>query len=244
LHGRPIGRPYTCLFLWVIKDHHAIARPYQRAAPKHSGMNMNQSPSKTQRRRLPRYLRNGLLLLALPVLLVAVGYGAIELFARYGGDWAMRDQLPVPPDSQQIDVLYSNAEFIMKTVFYTHDGSPETLRDWFIDQGITLSSTGVYRDYEASSNENAYFVLGYEVETSSRKMHRDAIRRTHPELLWIGDIQAGCGGWTIFRTEEGLKKLFPQVTLEVPADKTVFALHTCWPNVDKAPPNQPVYPIN
>jgi hypothetical protein len=205
-------------------------------------MNMTQSPAEPQR--LLRHLRNGLLLLMIPVILVVGSYGFSELFARYGGDWAMSDQIPVPPDSQQIDVLYANAEFIMKTVFYTHDGSPETVRDWFIEQGITLSSTGVYREYEASSNEDAYFVLGYEVDTSGRKMHRDAIHRTHPELYWIGDIQAGCGGWTVFRTEDGLKKLFPQVPLDVPAGKTIFAIHTCWPNVDKAPPNQPVYPVN
>jgi hypothetical protein len=206
---------------------------------------MNQSPADAQRHsRLPPYLRRGLLLIVIPVLLVLVVYGVIELFARYGGDWAMSDQIPVPPDSQHINVLYANAEFVMKTVFYSHNGSPETLRDWFVDQGVSLSSTGVYREYEASSNEDAYFVLGYEVNTSGREMHRDAIRRTHPELNWIGDIQAGCGGWTVFKTIEGAQDRFPQVNLDVPAGKTVFAIHTCWPNVDKAPPNQPVYPVN
>lgn len=183
-------------------------------------------------------------LLLISILLAVACYGGMWVFAHDGGEWAMSDQIPVPPDSQQIEVLYMNAEFVMKTVFYTHEGSAETLRDWFIEQGITLSSTGVYRDYEASSNENAYFVLGYEVDTSGRKMHRDAIRRTHPELLWIGDIQAGCGGWTAFKSVDAARDVFPQVTLEVPAGKTVFAIHTCWPNVDKAPPNQPVYPVS
>jgi hypothetical protein len=27
-HGRPMGRPYTDLFLRVTKDHHVIVRPY------------------------------------------------------------------------------------------------------------------------------------------------------------------------------------------------------------------------
>jgi len=203
---------------------------------------MDQQPSKSQRHRFSPYLRRGLLLIMIPVLVVAAGYGAIELFARYGGDWAMSDQIPVPPDSQQIQVFYGDAAFMMKSAFYAHHWAPETLRDWFIEQGIYLT-VNPYGEHKYLDSAGYYNVLGYEVTTFKRTLHRSAIQYTHPDLRWLGDVQAGCGGWTVFKSPDDVSSIFEGLVLEVPEGKSVFAIHTCWPNLDEAPPNQPVYPV-
>jgi hypothetical protein len=50
-------------------------------------------------------------------------------------------------------------------------------------------------------------------------------------MEWMTYVNAGCGGWTVFKSVEAARSVFPQVTFDVTQGKTVFAIHTCWPNV-------------
>jgi hypothetical protein len=187
---------------------------------------VNDAPLDPQKRKRPQARSwGGLRLLLIPVIVAAACYSGLWLLARFGSEWAMADQVPLPPQSQLLDVIYADYDPVLKTTFYRHEGSPETLRDWFVAQKAVPENRSYYETQDESAR---YSLLGYKASTARYTLYRLALYVTNSPDFWLVEHQA-CGGWTVFKDAAKIEKLYPEVQFDSVEGTTVFAIHLCVP---------------
>jgi hypothetical protein len=180
------------------------------------------------KRSLPR--RTGCLKLLLILIVLAVAcYGGMWVFARYGGEWAMSDQIPIPRESQLLLTDYEVGWVTIKTSFYTHSWPAEALKEWFEQEGIPLLA--IYPQLEDQDPKNDFFFMSGTRLTSNQRLHRNSVSFTSN---WTRDERSQgthmCGGLTLFKTEEAFHRSYPDVAL--PNGMTAFVVRICSPNLE------------
>jgi len=155
------------------------------------------------------------ILLMIPVFC----YAGMWLFARYGGEWATSNEIPIPPDSEFVALTYEESDltyYMSKNHLYFHNSSPEIIYDWYRTNGV-----GFFDD-----NESIWKGVTFYGDSASGALHRLSVWNTTD---WYDDIVASCKGVTIYRHYDAVIENFPEVI--IPENKTAFIVSPCWANV-------------
>jgi hypothetical protein len=201
---------------------------------------MSHVPSDSQKQKRSQTRPWGCLrVLLIPIFLAAACYSGMWVLARYGGDWAISDQFPVPPESQAISASYNAQGFIVKNTVYVHSWTPEDLRIWFEQADILFllkcGAPSTPKDehcYEFGARD--YGRQLKQRETARLVLYRASIGLTLSPTLWnyMGwdNMQTMCASVSIYGAGERdeFAKLYPN--LEIPEGKTAFVTANCWPN--------------
>jgi|GEM_PF-1374585 len=196
-----------------------------------------QLPTESQKRKRLQPRRIGCLrLLLIPVFLIAACYGGMWVFARYGGEWVMSDQIPIPPESQLIHVDYREGPYKAKTSIYFHTWTPDMLRDWFIQEGISLTPI-LYIDYDpyskASSGQEKYFEYDDHYSTMEAGRHYTLRQQLHIIALlttnWFEEMTYCYCGLSVYKTKEAFLKYYPDLVL--PERMSAFSVSFSWPYI-------------
>jgi hypothetical protein len=190
---------------------------------------MDQTLTDAQKRKRPPSRQPGCLkLLLIPLLLGVACYGGMWVFARYGGEWAMSDQILIPPESQLLLTKYEDGWVTMKTRLYTHLWSPKVLKEWFGQHGTPVLPIYAQREEEDPDNDY-YFRSGIRL-TSNQMLFSNSVSLTSD---WKRDERSQgthmCGGLVLYKTEEAFHRDYPDWPL--PSGVTAFQVRICWPNV-------------
>lgn len=166
------------------------------------------------------------ILLLVPILC----FSSMWLFARYGGEWATSRSIPIPDNSVFQVAIYQHDFYSRKTSFYTHPNSPEALRQWFIDAGISL--TPIPLNLEGTSvmeNDNYYYTPPlFQMQSPLDELHDLSARYTSN---WWSDFTKSCNSVAIFTNNDAIAHNYPEVDLSEVED-TIFVIFTCWANVE------------
>ena len=152
------------------------------------------------------------------------------LFARYGGEWATSGDIPIPDNSQFIATTYDNGRHIEKHSFYLHHATPEELRGWYIVQAY-IGLTPIALDLE-----NSVFIDNPDFYMESPTFHQSSFLSflyENATMFTAGqydEVDPDCQGVHIYRNHAAAVRDFPDLNL--PDDKTLFVISTCWLNVD------------
>jgi len=182
----------------------------------------SEKPKRSPRRRL------GCVIALL--LISALCYGSMWVFARIGGEWATAGDIPVPDSSQFVTATYNDSfEYLQKQNLYVHRATPEELRGWFVVQAH-IGMTPIALDLEGNSfidNDDFYMQPPlFHRMTLLNELQRMAATYT---AGWFDEMVSQCQGVHIFKNYAAATRAFPDQNL--PDDMTAFVISTCWPNV-------------
>ncbi|MEO8609035.1 MAG: hypothetical protein ABI690_14190 [Chloroflexota bacterium] len=177
-----------------------------------------------------RRFRRGCIIAGVFLLLIpALCYGCIWLFARYGGEWATDRDIPIPDNSQFVKAIYEEDFYTKKHSLYLHYATPEELRGWFIVQA-RIGLTPIALD-----SEQKRFIDNNDFYMESPTFHQTTFLSQLQEMSaiytsgWFGEVVSDCQGVHIYKNHAAAVRDFPDQNL--PDDKTLFVISTCWPNV-------------
>lgn len=155
-------------------------------------------------------------------------YLSMLTFALFGGEAVSNAAIPIPPDS---DLVFRQTEStylwdeMLRT--FTHPDSPEAVREWFIDRGISMTPIPL-GDNESIAYDEFYSTPpmgGVHSPSAMMELH------TWSALLatgWYDDVLPRCQYVRIYKSDETLPEGFPSGLIA--EDKTVFEIRTCWPS--------------
>ncbi|MCA0455545.1 MAG: hypothetical protein LCI00_16340 [Chloroflexi bacterium] len=164
-------------------------------------------------------------MLAIP----AVCFGSMWLFARFGGEWATAAELPVPPDSQLLRVIYEDDyAYRDKTSVYAHPSPPEALREWFVQAGISMSPIPLNMEKTSFIQYDNYYgtPTPFHLGSSLSRLHATATMFTHG---WFEDFTADCQAVRVYKSIALAAEDFPD--LKFGNATSIFAITNCWPLV-------------
>lgn len=167
------------------------------------------------------------ILLLVPILY----FSSIWIFAHYGGEWATSNDIPIPENSQFHIATYEHKFYSLKNSFYTSNDSPEEIRQWFIDSGISMSP--IQLDLEGSSfieYDDYYQTLPlFQMRSMLQELHDSSVRYVTP---WWSDFTVSCQLVRVYKNHSAFLDAFPEINLtSVSVDSTIFLVRTCWANV-------------
>jgi hypothetical protein len=194
---------------------------------------MNQSPAETQKsKRSPSRQWGCLKLLLIPLVLAVACYGGMWLFARYGGELALKERLPIPPNVDKIyqyDWQYEHTNF--RSELYDYKGSTQGLTAWYAEQGFEIQE---YDNRYSVRRKSTVFNSGELLFTPPEAF----IVSLYKTSLNLTSNQSGpeiCADGTIFKTHEGILEAdfsrtdIPHVNLV--GKNIILRRISCWPNV-------------
>jgi hypothetical protein len=168
-------------------------------------------------------------LTGIAILIPVLCYGSMWLFARYGGEWATASDIPIPENSRLVITTYGDSYYRTLNRLFIHDDSPENLRQWFIDNGISM--TPIPLDFEGESvleYDDYYGTTSlFHLRSGWQELHDFAARYTSD---WWGDFTPTCQAVLVYQSVEAVLSDFPEV--DIPTEGTLFMIRTCWPNVN------------
>jgi hypothetical protein len=174
-----------------------------------------------------RTRKSCIVLLAIMLLSPLVCYGAVWLFARFGGDLATSGDLPVPDGSQFVVAVYEDDYYDQKHSIYLSQSSPEELREWFIQAGFGM--TPIPLDMEGKSvidYDNYYGTPGiYSPISAPQMLHMYSV------ALISGVFDDGsidCQDIRVYTNRAALASDFG--FNDIPDGRTAFVTTTCWRN--------------
>jgi hypothetical protein len=179
-----------------------------------------------------RRFRRGCLIAGLALLLIpALCYASLWVFARVGGEWATDKDIPIPDNSQFVTAIYEDGFYVKKQSLYLHRATPEELRGWYIVEahiGLTpialaFSETGFIDNPDFYMEPPTFFLT-----TFWSKLYDISARYTSG---WFGEVIPDCQGVHIYKNHAAAVRDFPDQNL--PDDMTLFVVSTCWPNVNE-----------
>ncbi len=182
-----------------------------------------------QQRRARGYKRGCVILLVVVLAIPAVCFGSMWLFARFGGEWATAAELPVPPDSQLLRVTYEDGyKYRNKTSIYGHQSSPEILREWFDQAGISMSPIPLNMEKTRFIQYDTYYGTPspFHVGSSLGMLHITASLLTHG---WYEDFMAECQAVRVYKSLGLAADDFPD--LQTGNATSVFVIMNCWARV-------------
>ena len=170
-------------------------------------------------------------LLLIPMFLFAACYGGMWVFARYGGEWAMSQQVPIPPESQQVKVSErSDYSYFYSTKLYFHTWTPDKIREAFLQGGLKISPIPI------NPEEGVFFE--YDDYYGNRWENRDWNKLT-PEFLhylttfltlyWREDAPPFCPEIRVYKSREAFLKYYPDMML--PDGMSAFEVTMCWRDI-------------
>ena len=167
-----------------------------------------------------------LILIAIPVLTKLSCYG----FARFGGEWATANVLPVHPESVYMGAIYEDGfAYRIKYSIYNSALSADDLRTWYIDRFISLTPIP-YTDYLGNSKtleSDGYYGTTWAFDRS------DPLQELHKVSAWFSgwfdEMARSCQSIRVYYDLEIFKQDYP----EIQSDSliTPYVVGTCWPNV-------------
>jgi hypothetical protein len=210
-------------------------------------MNATSSDAQKQKRALPRQW-GCLRLLLLPLIIASACYGGMWLFARYGGEWAISDQIPLPPGSERVNISLPNKlyrEDVFTYSIYLYPGTPEDVRAWYEKEWIlflpdcddvtdSMSSTNCY-----DPGPLYYGWSKHSLTTSKVTLYTMSIVYTVPAFSSIENWQPipfTYMALSIYADQDNFDKTYPfdirGVTvpdIKIPDDKTIFSIKAISP---------------
>ncbi|QPC82671.1 hypothetical protein G4Y79_23790 [Phototrophicus methaneseepsis] len=188
-------------------------------------MTINANRDKKKRAQRPNYFRRGCVsLLILIVGIPVFCYGSMWLFAQFGGEWASSIDLPIAPDSEFVSSTYDEGWYVYKTTIYTNQATPEELRQWYIQNGITLSPIPLNLEgTEVIDYETYYGTMSHTYMSEMHNLYNFAAALTHG---WFDEIINACQSVRVYKNTEFARDAFPELTF--PDDATIYSLTTCW----------------
>jgi hypothetical protein len=167
-----------------------------------------------------------LLMFLFPFVLCAACRGGLWVFARYGGEWVARQEIPLPEGSQRMTAVTDKAYYICERSVFFSTGTPRGLRKWFQNHHLGLTPIDeddlpIY-DTEADFYEDLWSF--YDVSTLSL-LHQISASMTSS---WSDEYPAP-HHLKVFISGKTLAKYYPDLSL--PDGMTAFELTLCWPNV-------------
>ena len=178
-----------------------------------------------------RSYRRGCTFAVLTLLLIpALCYSSMWIFARYGGEWATSGDIPIPDSSQFVKAIYEDGFYTEKHSLYLHHATPEELRGWFIIQAhigmtpiaLAFSQTGYIDNPDVYMEPPTFYLT-----TFWNDLHRISATYTSG---WFAEMVSDCQGVHVYKNHAAAMRDFPDLNL--PDDKTLFVISTCWPNVN------------
>ncbi|MCA0457797.1 MAG: hypothetical protein LCI00_27780 [Chloroflexi bacterium] len=185
--------------------------------------------SAVQQRRVIGCKRVGVILLVIVLAIPVVCFGSMWLFARIGGEWATAADLPVPPDSQLLRVIYEDDyAYRNKTSIYGHLSSAEALREWFDNAGIAMSPIPLNMEKTSFIAYDNYYGTPspFHLGSSLSRLHETASLFTHG---WFEDFTADCQDVRVYKSLALAGEDFPD--LQFGNATSIFAITNCWPLV-------------
>lgn len=182
-----------------------------------------------KRKKRPRRRRGCIILLVIVLLSPALCYGAMWLFARFGGEWATAGDLPARVGSQFITATYDDGYYTQKHSLYIYPSTPEELREWFIQAGIGMTPILLDRERNSYIDNPDYYMQPplFHMRTTFQEIHQRAVYLTS---RWWDDFMPNCQGIRVYKNNAAAIRDFPGST--VPAGLTAFVITTCWPDVN------------
>lgn len=185
--------------------------------------------SASKQGRTIRYKRGCVALLLIMLAIPVVCFGSMWLFARFGGEWATAADLPVPPDSQLLRVIYEDDyAYRNKTSIYSHLSSAEALREWFDNAGISMSPIPLNMEMTSFIQYDNYFGTPspFHLGSSLSTLHATAAMFTHG---WFEEMLPDCQSVRVYKSLAFAADDFPD--LQTANATTIFAITNCWPLV-------------
>jgi len=171
-------------------------------------------------------------LIVTPILLAILCYG----FARYGGEIASSNVIPIYPNNIESDSLYfSSFGYNAKYEIFSSESTAEDIRQWYSDNGISLSPfpTVLYRNngtelYEDSIEYDGYFGTSpfFDTTNSLQQLH------SFSALMFGGfdEMVRSCQSVRVYFDNDLFRQDFPDMDADL--SKTLFVVSTCWLRVD------------
>ncbi len=166
------------------------------------------------------------------ILALVLCYSSLWMFARYGGEWATSSDMPIPENSRFIMATYTTYEDShyqsLSRLFINHD-SPENLRQWFIDKGISMTPIALDFDSESVIEYDGYYgtiALLYP-RSHWQELHDFAARYTSD---WWSDVLPSCHAVYVYYSMEAVSRDFPDA--DIPRSGTLIMIRTCWPDIN------------
>lgn len=167
--------------------------------------------------------------LLIALLMPAICYGAMWVFARFGGELVTSADLPVPEGSQFVMSTYSDGYYTQKSTLYTYPSTPEALREWFIQAGFSMSPIPL--DFEHTrfiDYPNYYGTTNlFHVSSLPQVLHKWSVYLTSG---WFDEMVRQCQAIHVYKNTSATAIDFPEIT--IPEGVTAFVITTCWPNID------------
>jgi hypothetical protein len=173
--------------------------------------------------------RRGCIIAGVVLLLIpALCYSSMWLFARHGGEWAASGDIPIPDNSQFVKAIYEDDFYTKKQSLYLHHAAPEELRGWFVVQGIGLTPIALnfektkfidHPDFYGRPPTFRHNTFLSQIQELSAAITAGLFDEMIPE----------CQDVRVYKNHAAAVRDFPDLNL--PTDKTLFVISTCWPNV-------------
>ncbi|MEO1286320.1 MAG: hypothetical protein AAFV93_01025 [Chloroflexota bacterium] len=156
-------------------------------------------------------------------------YISMWMFAVYGGEWATDSDFPIPENAELLYVHTTYharpwVDWLSKTRFYSYDDDPESIKQWYEDNGTYLTSMpfgyteggGVYETangvgYFASKSQEIHFWI----TSLTTAFSSDALPRCHSVQVYFG--------------HKAFKYHYPE-PYEIPEIERILVIRTCWAN--------------
>jgi hypothetical protein len=166
-------------------------------------------------------------------ILISCGvcYVLMWLFARFGGEWATRYDIPVPGSARLITTKYTSSsygDYVEKLSLFISQSTPEEIREWFVQSGIGMTPILLDADRNTYIDQPDYYFEPplYYHQTSFGELHRISAFIT---AGWWEDFIPHCQRVRIYRNDAAAAVDFPGYI--VPEGYTAFMVSTCWPDV-------------
>ena len=164
-------------------------------------------------------------LIAIPIVSAISCYG----FAEFGGEWVSSSLIPVPPDSELIDVVYATdtySEYVLRHDIYTNSTTADILRDWYINDARILLSP-IPTGNSVIEYNGYYGTPSLGISNTLKNLHTVSVWLATD---WFDEQIARCQRVQVYFDFEKFTEDFPDVPA-VNKALTYTIVTTCWPNV-------------
>jgi hypothetical protein len=158
-----------------------------------------------------------------------VCYVSMWLFARIGGEWATRYDIPVPNSSEFVTVRnYVFGQYVEKRSLFISQATPKELREWFIQSGVPMTPILLDAERNIYMDQPDFFYETplYHHYTLFQVIHLYSVYFT---TGWLDDMVPHCQGVQVYRNNAAVGIEFPGYI--VPEGYTAFMVSVCWPDV-------------